>query len=156
MAFRGWNKKNTNKFGAKKTVYQGVTFDSNVERDRFRYLEFQQKAGEISNLHRQVRFLIIPKLTKTVPTQLKTKVRYDERVVELPAYYTCDFCYIENGIYVIEDVKNAYSQEIRDYPLRRKLMMQKIAAHNKKGHGKWMFRESVLKGKSLIIKDITT
>jgi len=156
MAFRGWNKKNTNKFGAKKNVYQGVTFDSNVERDRFRYLEFQLKAGEISNLHRQVRFLIIPKLTKTVPKQLKTKVRYDERVVELPAYYTCDFCYIENGIYVIEDVKNAYSQEIRDYPLRRKLMMQKIAAHNKKGHGKWMFRESVLKCKSLIIKNITT
>lgn len=154
MGFRGWNTKSTNKFGAKKSNYGGMVFDSNVERDRFRYLEYQQRMGEISNLHRQVRFLIIPKITKMVPTKLKTKVRYDERTVELPAYYTSDFCYIENGKYVMEDVKNAYSQDIRDYPLRRKLMVHKIKKHNAKGHGQWMFRESILKGGRLIIKDI--
>lgn len=153
MGFRGWNK-GTNKYGAHKSTYDGITFDSTVERQRYMYLKYQQQNGEISNLHRQMRFLIIPKLTKMVAKQLKTKIRYDERVVELPAYYTGDFIYKENGKYVIEDVKNEYSQDIRDYPLRRKLMMQKIVAHNKKGRGQWFFRESILKGKSLVIKDI--
>ena len=154
MAFKGWGKKSTNKFGAKKTSYNGLEFDSTVERDRYRYLEFMQKQGEISNLRRQVRFLIIPKVTKLVPRQLKTKIRYDERVVELASFYTCDFCYVENGRYVIEDTKNEYSQEIRDYPLRRKLMIHKIQRHNKKGRGQWFFRESIYKNSHLVIKDI--
>lgn len=156
MRFGGWGAKSGNKFGARKSVYKGIEFDSTVERQRYMYLECQEQKGEISCLRRQVRFLIIPKLTRMVAKQLKTKVRYDERVVELPAYYTSDFCYIENGVYVMEDVKNGYSQEIRDYPLRRKLMMQKIKAHNMKGRGQWIFRESVLKGKSLVIKDLKT
>ena len=154
MAFRGWNK-GTNKYGAHKSTYDGITFDSTVERQRYMYLKHQQQNGEISNLHRQMRFLIIPKLTKMVAKQLKTKIRYDERVVELPAYYTGDFIYKENGKYVIEDVKNEYSQEIRDYPLRRKLMMHKIQEHNAKGRSQWFFRESVYKrDKKLHIKDI--
>lgn len=153
MGFRGWGQ-SRNKFGAKKANYRGITFDSKVEMQRFMYLENQQSRGEISDLRRQVKFLIIPKITKMVPRQLKTKVRYDERVVELPAYYTADFVYIENGKYVMEDTKNAYSQEIRDYPLRRKLMIHKIKKHNAKGHGCWLFRESVLKGSRLVIKDI--
>lgn len=156
MRFGGCGAKNGNKFGARKSVYKGIEFDSTVERQRYMYLECQEQKGEISCLRRQVRFLIIPKLTRMVAKQLKTKVRYDERVVELPAYYTSDFCYIENGVYVMEDVKNGYSQEIRDYPLRRKLMMQKIKAHNMKGRGQWIFRESVLKGKGLVIKDLKT
>ena len=156
MGFRGWDVRNTNKFGARKTVYKGITFDSNVERDRFMYLEYLQSRGAISNLRRQVRFEVIPKTIKVVPVQLKTKVRYDERVVEMAAHYTADFVYIENGRYVMEDVKNAYSQDIRDYPLRRKLMVRKIQQHNAKGRGQWFFRESILEGKSLKIKDIET
>ena len=113
MRFGGWGAKSGNKFGARKSVYKGIEFDSTVERQRYMYLECQEQKGEISCLRRQVRFLIIPKLTRMVAKQLKTKVRYDERVVELPAYYTSDFCYIENGVYVMEDVKNGYSQEIR-------------------------------------------
>lgn len=150
----GYNfRRGSNKFGATKVEYKGIKFDSRVERDRYLYLREMQKRGEISGLRLQVRFLIIPKLTRLVPKQLKTKVRYDERTIELPAYYTCDFLYKEKGVYVCEDVKNAYSQEIRDYPLRRKLMMQKIEKHNKKGRGQWIFRESVLHGKTLKITD---
>lgn len=155
MAFIGWNKKSTNKFGARKSVYKGIEFDSTVERQRYVYLEYQQKIGEISGLRLQTRFEIISRTTKIVPTQLKTKIRYDERVVEMAANYTADFVYIENGVYVMEDVKNDYSQEIRDYPLRRKLMIKKIQAHNAKGHGHWIFRESVYRrDKKLHIKDI--
>lgn len=157
MAFTGWKGyKSNNKYGARKVSYKGIDFDSKVEMQRYMYLEFQQKKGEISNLRRQVRFEIIPKTTKIIPNQLKTKIRYDERVVEMAAHYTADFVYIEKGRYVMEDVKNAYSQDIRDYPLRRKLMIRKIQQHNTKGHGIWFFRESVLDGNRLKIKDIET
>lgn len=152
MAFSGCN--NWNKYGAKKVVYKGIKFDSTVERDRFRYLEYQQIAGEISGLRLQVQFEIMPKITKLVPKQLKTKVRYDERVVESAVHYTCDFIYKENGRYIIEDVKSDYARKgSRDYPLRRHRMNEKIKAHNDKGRSQWLFREAVLVGKSLKIKD---
>ena len=156
MGFRGWKNNGKNKYGAHKVTMLGIEFDSRVESQRWLYLRDMEKKGQISCLHRQIRFMIIRKITRMVPVQLKTKVRYDERVVELPAYYTCDFAYIENGRYVMEDIKNAYSQEIRDYPLRRKLMMWKIKRHNEKGRGKWIFREAVLVGKTLKIKDFET
>lgn len=155
MGFKGWNR-GSNKYGAKKTIYKGIDFDSTIERDRFRYLEYQQKCGEISGIRLQTRFEIIPRTTKLVPKQLKTKIRYDERVVEMAANYTADFIYFEKGIYVMEDVKNDYSQDIRDYPLRRKLMVRKIQKHNAKGHGKWIFRESIYHDGKLKIRDIET
>lgn len=142
-----------NKYGASKVTFQGITFDSKVEMQRYLYLKDMERKGEISGLRRQVKFEIIPKVTKEFPKQLKTKVKYETRVVEKATSYTCDFLYKEKGKYVIEDVKNAYSQDIRDYPLRRKLMVQKIYTHNAKGRGQWIFREAVLKGKKLEIKD---
>lgn len=146
---KGWNK-----YGAKKTTYQGVEFDSTVERERYIYLLNMQRTGEISGLRRQVRFEIIPKLTKTIGIQLKTKIRYEQRVVESAANYTSDFCYKEGNHYVIEDTKSEYGRQAsRDFPLRKKLMMQKIYKHNAKGRGQWIFRESILKGKNLIIQD---
>ena len=155
MGFRGWNTKSTNKFGARKSSYDGKVFDSVVERDRFRYLQYMQQTGEISNLHLQWTFEVFPKTTKIVATQLKTKVRYDERVVEQNIGYKADFVYRENGRYVIEDTKSEYGMKgSRDYPLRRKMMVAKIQKHNAKGHGQWIFRESILKGSRLIIHDI--
>lgn len=154
---RNWNVKkgNSNKYGAKKTEYKGIVFDSTVERDRYIYLEHLQAAGKISGLRRQVKFEIIPKLTKTITIQMKTKIKYVERVVEMAASYTSDFVYKEGDMYVIEDTKSEYGKMAsRDYPLRKKLMVHKIFAHNKRGHGRWMFRESVLSGKTLEIEDI--
>ena len=153
MVFNGWNK-GWNKYGAKKVVYKGITFASTVERDRFRYLEYQQQIGEISGLRLQVQFEILPKITKMVPKQLKTKVRFEERVVESAVHYTCDFIYKDGDKYVIEDVKSDYARKgSRDYPLRRHRMVEKIKAHNDKGRSRWLFREAVLVGKSLKIKD---
>lgn len=132
----------------------GIDFDSRVEGQRWLYLRDQEKKGEISCLRRQVEFEIIKRTTKRVPEQLKTKIRYKTVVVEMAAHYTADFVYKEHGRYVMEDVKNEYSQDIRDYPLRRKLMIRKIQEHNAKGRGQWMFREAVLVDKTLKIKDI--
>lgn len=153
MAFRGWNQSN-NKYWAKSCDYKDKHFQSNVERDRYIYLEWQQRDGKISGLRTQWRFEIMPKITKLVPKQLKTKVRYDERVVESSIHYTCDTIYKEGDVYVIEDVKSEYGRKgSRDYPLRRHRMVEKIKEHNAKGHGRWIFREAVLIGKHLKIED---
>lgn len=131
------------KYGSSKVEYQGIVFDSKYERDRYLYLLDLQKQGKISGLRRQTPFLLIPKATKLVPKQLKTKVKYVERVVEIQSLYHNDFTYFEDGRYICEEFKSSMTSKLADYILRRKLMVQKIYKHNKKNHGQWVFREVV-------------
>mgnify|MGYP002622421921 CR=1 FL=1 len=141
---RRFERKSTNnKFGASKVEYKGIKFDSTYERDRYIYLCQLQKEGKISGLRLQTPFLIIPKATKLVPKQLKTKVKYVERCVELQSLYHNDFTYYEDGKYISEEFKSAMTSKLADYILRRKLMVQKIYKHNKKGRSQWVFREVV-------------
>ena len=112
-----------NKFFAHKVEYMGVIFDSTLERDRYIFLADAQRRGAISNLRRQVKYEIIPKQTHIVATQLKTKVRYDERVLENNAEYTADFVYNIGDREVVEDTKSEYTRMEKDYVLRRKLML---------------------------------
>lgn len=140
-------RKTGNKFGATKSTYNGIEFDSIYEKERYIYLLDLQKKGLISQLRLKTKFTIIPKITKYVPMELKTKVKYVERVVEQDSDYHNDFTYIENGIYVCEEFKSEYTAKLTDYILRRKLMVNKIYIHNLKNHGKWVFREVVYSGK---------
>ena len=139
------------KYGSSKVSFQGIIFDSKYEVQRYIYLLQLQKEGKISGLRRQTRFLLIPKVTKLIPKQLKTKVKYVERVVEIQSLYHNDFTYIENGKYICEEFKSAMTSKLADYILRRKLMVQKIYNHNKKGRGQWVFREVVYYRKTKII-----
>lgn len=132
-----------NKFHASKVVYQGIEFDSTYERDRYIYLIDLQKQGLISNLHLKSGFMLIQKTTKIVPIHLKTKTKFVERVVEQEAAYHNDFTYMENGKYICEEFKSVMTSKLPDYILRRKLMVQKIYKHNKKGRSQWVFREVV-------------
>ena len=115
------------KYGSSKVEFHGIVFDSKYE----------------SGLRRQTPFLLIPKATKLVAKQLKTKVKYVERVVEMQSLYHNDFTYIEDGKYICEEFKSAMTSKLADYILRRKLMVQKIYKHNKKGRSQWVFREVV-------------
>lgn len=142
-----------NKYGAAKVEYKGILFDSRYERDRYIYLCHLQKQGKISGLRLQQRFRIIKKVIKLVPTQLKTKVRWDEKVIEKEASYHCDFLYKENGKIIVEEFKSKMTAELPDYILRRKLMVNKIYTHNKiPNRTQWVFREVVYerKGKTTI------
>ena len=49
-------KKKRSKYGNKKVSYQGRTFDSIIERDRYIFLQDAQRRGEIQNLRCQVSF----------------------------------------------------------------------------------------------------
>lgn len=133
----------SSKYGSSKVEFQGITFDSKYERDRYIYLLDLKRQGKIDCLRRQTPFLLIPRATKLIPKQLKTKVKYVERVIEMQSLYHNDFTYIEDGKYICEEFKSAMTSKLADYILRRKLMVQKIYEHNKKGRGQWMFREVV-------------
>jgi len=91
------------KYGARKTVVDGITFDSQREANRYAELKLLERAGEISDLKLQVPFELIPK-------------QPGERAVK----YTADFTYTEDGETVVEDVKGV---KTRDYVLRRKLLL---------------------------------
>ena len=47
------------KYGNIKCTYNGIKFDSKGERDRYKVLELEQKAGDVSDLKTQVKFPII-------------------------------------------------------------------------------------------------
>ncbi len=90
------------KYHNRKTVIDGITFDSAKEARRYMELKLLERAGEISNLQRQVKYDLIPKRGK-------------ERSVT----YIADFVYQEKGNTVVEDVKGVRTKE---YILKRKLM----------------------------------
>lgn len=128
----------------RKVTYKGIEFDSKDEMMRYIELCDMQSKGVISGLRRQYSFVLIPRQSKIVVKHLKTKDKMVEKFLENPAIYTCDFMYKEGGVYVIEDVKSLFTRMERDYPLRRKLMVQKILAHNAYGRGQWIFREYIV------------
>lgn len=131
------------KYFSHKINNQYGTFDSKQEYETFLCLKHQQDIGIISGLERQKEFEIIPKLTKLIKVQLKTKVKYVERIDERAAHYTPDFCYWKDGKYVIHEVKSIGTVLARDYPLRKKLIKQVIARHNKEvGFEEWAFVET--------------
>ena len=97
-----------NKFGNRKTLFNGITFDSRREAKRYAELLLLLRAGQISNLRRQVPFELLP-------TQKR-----DGKVIERPVKYVADFVYTENGEEVVEDAKGLRTKE---YILKRKLML---------------------------------
>ncbi len=126
-----------------KVTYKGKEFDSRDEMMRYIELCDLQRKGVISGLRRQYSFELIPRQSKMVVKHLKTKDKTVEKFLENPAIYTCDFMYLENGVYVTEDVKSTFTRTEKDYVLRRKLMVQKIQEHNAKDRGQWVFREYI-------------
>lgn len=144
------------KITKRKWSHNGMSFDSRDELERYMDLRCREIRGEVSCIHRQVRFVIVPRLCKIVEVRMKTKIKYVKHVVERAHHYTCDFVYIDNvkGVAVIEDVKSSYTSRFRDYALRRANMLQRISLHNAKmGRRKFVFRECIVHKKSFETKD---
>ena len=78
-----------------------------------------EKAGEIRNLERQVKYTLIPaQYEETVDAKGKTK----RRCVERECCYVADFKYQDarTGGLVVEDTKGVRT---KDYIIKRKLML---------------------------------
>lgn len=110
------------KYRSKKITVDGETFDSKKEYRRFRELQLLEKAGKISDLQRQVKFLLIPAQYEHVPRFGKKgqPLKPGKRLVEREVSYYADFVYTENGRDVVEDTKGVKTKE---YIIKRKLML---------------------------------
>lgn len=81
-----------NKYRNKKVIVDDYVFDSIQESRRYKELKLLLKAGEISNLELQPRFLLQESFKKNGKTYRKIK-------------YIADFMYLQDGKYIVEDVK---------------------------------------------------
>ena len=97
------------KFKAKKTVVDGITFDSKKEAKRYGELKLLERYGKIQNLVLQPRFT------------WKITYSHGEKTYGKPQTYIADFSYCENGERVIEDVKGMLTAE---YKRKRRIMLK--------------------------------
>lgn len=113
------------KYGNKKCSYDGMTFDSKRERDRYCELKLLLQAGKISNLRCQVPFRLIPEARE--PDTLGPRGgRRRGKVIEKAVDYVADFVYIQDGKTVVEDVKGYRDPSSAGYAkfvIKRKLML---------------------------------
>ena len=86
-----------NKYSNRKVVVDGKIFDSKIEANRYIELKLLEKAGEISNLQLQPRFLLQEAFRKNGKSYRKIE-------------YVADFMYLQNGKYIVEDVKGMQTE----------------------------------------------
>jgi hypothetical protein len=96
-------KPKTAKYKNKKTTVDGIIFASQKESVRYRALKVLQKAGAISDL------------------ELQPKYVFELNGVRI-ASYKPDFRYQENGRLVVEDVKSS-GTKTQAYRLRKRMML---------------------------------
>ena len=89
------------KYGNVKDEADGFTFASKAERGRWMDLRLMEKAGEIKELKRQVKY----------PLEVNGLHICD---------YVADMVYEQNGLVVVEDVKGYITREFR---IKKKLML---------------------------------
>ena len=107
------------KYGSRKITRDGITFDSLKEYRRFCELSLLEKAGAITDLKRQVEFVLIP--AQREPNTIgKRGGIIRGKTIEQKCSYVADFVYQENGKTVIEDTKGFRT---KDYILKRKMML---------------------------------
>ena len=115
-----------NKYGNKKITRNGVTFDSLKEYRRFCELSLLEKAGEITDLQRQVPFQLIPtQREETCEVYKRGKFKglpKQGKVIEKEVTYIADFVYpiAATGEEIVEDTKG---YRTADYILKRKMML---------------------------------
>ncbi len=96
------------KYHARRSVVDGLSFDSQAEAMRYCQLKLMQEAGAIQGLTTHPRYL------------LQDKFSYRGKV-ERAIFYEADFAYTENGASVIEDTKGVKTEA---YKIKRKLFLK--------------------------------
>ena len=102
------------KYHNKKTVIDGIKFDSKLEAKRYVQLKILERAGVIRDLELQPEYELIPSFRKNGKTWRRT-------------VYKADFRYIlaEDDSYIIEDVKGSTSVITDVFRLKQKLFEYK-------------------------------
>ena len=115
-----------NKYGAKKITdpETGYVFDSKKEYRRWQELRFMEKVGQIIELQRQVKFVLIPaqyERYERYSSKTGKRLKDGMRCLEKEVSYVADFVYEQAGKTVVEDTKGFRTA---DYIIKRKLMLQ--------------------------------
>ena len=116
------------KYRNKKVEVDGILFDSKKEANRYMELKLLEKAGEITDLKRQVRYELIPRQREQSTEMYKSGPHKGEykpgKVIEQSCYYVADFVYKdkEGDRIVVEDTKG---MRTKDYVIKRKLMLHR-------------------------------
>ena len=99
-------------------------FDSDKESRRWEYLQVLEQQGKITNLQRQVEYLLIPAQYEDVLKTVRKKQVLKKHRIEAPTTYKADFVYnLPDGQLVVEDVKSEYTRKLQEYVIKRKLML---------------------------------
>lgn len=94
------------KYGAKKTVVDGIKFDSAKEARRYQELVLLLRANRIGNLERQPVYTL--------------HAGYGQRRVRI-GEYRADFRYVDSsGSVIVEDVKSKITAKLRLYVWKKK------------------------------------
>lgn len=98
------------KYKSKKTIIDGITFDSKKEAKRYSELKLLLKSGQITDLELQKEFILLP-----------SRKGENGKVKERSVKYKADFVYRDkNGKQIVEDTKGFKTAE---YIIKRKLML---------------------------------
>jgi hypothetical protein len=111
------------KYGNTKIKNAYGTFDSSLEWSRFLFLSNREKEGEITNLRRQVEYLLIPAQYGTEIKHLKTKDKEVRVLLERSCSYIADFVYERNGKTIVEDCKGSKYIITADFKIKKKLLL---------------------------------
>lgn len=107
------------KYHNKKVIVNGIDFPSKKEAKRYQELLLLERAGAISDLKRQVEYVLIPAQREPDTYGVRGGL-IKGKVIEHKCSYVADFVYTENGKTVVEDTKGFRT---KDYILKRKMML---------------------------------
>lgn len=105
-------KSKRNKYGNKKIIINGVTYDSKAEYKYINDLELKQKAGYISNLKTKPRYILLESFKDNQGNTIR-QISYKPE-----AYY------IENGQEIVLEVKSKPTIT-EAYTIRKKLFLKR-------------------------------
>ena len=118
--FKGYSK-----YRNKKVQVDGIIFDSAKEANRYKELDMMEKAGDISDLQRQVKYTLIPEMRE--PDSIGARGgKKKGKIIERECAYLADFVYWDNRQQkkVVEDVKGFRGGGAYEvFKIKRKLMM---------------------------------
>ena len=108
------------KYHSRKVKRDDMIFDSTKEYKRFCELRLLERAGAITELERQVKYVLIPVQREPDKRGPRGGVKAGKLLEREVAYYA-DFVYRdESGVLVVEDTKG---MRTADYIIKRKLML---------------------------------
>lgn len=109
------------KYRNRKTVFDGITFDSVAEARYYQKLKAMENDGLVSDIRRQVAYQLLPDLYEEHEVQLKTKTKTVRKRIQQGTKYVADFVYTDTttGETKVVDVKGVRTKE---YLLKKKMM----------------------------------